>query len=98
MISLKRFYKYGNKMSLDSKYIIQYEGPFGKTELEEQLEQLNGLPNSHGFQHLGYDYIFGETKWSADEEIIEIAKKSTPIQILKSQDTFWNEIYNIRNK
>ena len=82
-------------MSLDSKYLIQYEGPFGKDELENQLKELNDLGNSFGFTLLGYDFIIGEVKHSADEEIIEIVKKSTPIQVLKSQDTFWENIYKI---
>ena len=83
-------------MSLDTRYIIQYEGPFGENELENQLEALNCLSNSFGFEILGYDTIQGEVKNSADEEIIEIVKKSTPIQILSRRDGGrWKEIWSL---
>lgn len=91
-------------MSLDTKYLIQYEGPFGRyqdgrDEWKEQLKKLNALPNSYGFEEIGYDTIIGYVKHSADEEIIGIAKESTPIQILKRQDGgFWDEIFNVKIK
>lgn len=69
-------------MSLDKKYIIQYEGPFGDDELDGQLKKLNSLRNSFGFNRWGYDTIVGEVKHSSDEDIIKISQESTPIQIM----------------
>lgn len=80
-------------MSLDTKYIIQYEGPFGEEEWNTQLKELNELPNSFGFKEFGYETIIGEVKNSADEEIIKIAQESSVIHILKNKGGFWVEIF-----
>ena len=81
-------------MSQDSKYIIQYEGPFSDSEWNGQLKELNAIPNAFEFKEFGYETIIGEVKWSADEEIIKIAKKSSPLQILKRTESYWKDIYN----
>lgn len=83
-------------MSIDSKYIINYQGPFGDTELEDVVEKLNALPSSFGFQKWGYDQIQGETKWSRDDEVIEIALgASTLLQVIRrDDDRRWEVIYN----
>jgi hypothetical protein len=87
-------------MSIDTRYLIQYEGPFGEEEWKEQLDSLNALPNSFGFREFGYETIIGEVKNSADEEVKEIALRSSPTHILKRTDQsgFWVEIYKYKNK
>lgn len=86
-------------MSIDTKYLIQYEGPFGKEEWDTQLKELNSLPNSFGFQEFGYETIIGEVKNSADKEIVEITKKSSVVHVLKSHGGgYWEEIFKFKNE
>lgn len=83
-------------MGLHKKYLITYEGPFGKTELEEQIKELNEV--GWDWKLWDYDIIQGETKSGSDEEIINIARKSTPIQIMKRYDSdFWEKIWSIKD-
>jgi hypothetical protein len=87
-------------MSCDTQYIIQYEGPFGETELLEQLSELNKLDSSYGFRLWGYDTIQGDVKWSADEEIVKIAKKSSVINIISRNDStgYWEDVYMFKQR
>lgn len=83
-------------MGIYKQYIIQYEGPFGETELADQIKELNEV--GWDWKLWDYDTIQGETKFGSDEEIIKIANKSTPIQIMKRyEDSFWEELWNIKN-
>lgn len=80
-------------MSRDAHYIIQLEGPFGDGEKERVIEKLK----PYEFAEWDYDTIQGWTKWARDEEVIEAAKLSSPIQILrKHDDSFWEEIWRCK--
>jgi hypothetical protein len=83
-------------MSILKQYIIQYEGPFGKDELQQQVDALN--EEGFGFKVWHYDTIQGGTQHVSEEKIIEIAKKSTPIQIMRRAESFWEEIWRIKKE
>jgi hypothetical protein len=82
-------------MSLDAKYIVQYEGPFPEKYLENKSKEYG-----HYFSVWGYDTIIGETNHSPDDEIINIAKShGDAIQILRRlDDSCWEEIYRIHKE
>lgn len=83
-------------MSRDRKYLIQLEGPFGDTEVEDVLKKLNDI--GWNFKLWAYDTITGETKWSKDEEVLELIRATTPIQILaRYDDDFWEEIFRYKS-
>lgn len=84
-------------MSLDARYIVQYEGPFGENELEDHIKNLDAVEGSYGFVVLGYDTVMGETKHIPDNEIIKAS--GDPVQIMRREDGgFWKEIYSIKKK
>lgn len=73
-------------MSTSYRYLIQLEGPFGETEVEKVIQELNGLPTETEFKLYGYDTIFGIVNRNHEEEVVKIVTKTTPIQILSCPD------------
>lgn len=83
-------------MSTDSEYLISLEGPFGDGEIEGTLVKLNEMPSSQGFTQLGYATLYGQTKWSHDNEVIEACKTTSVIMILTANENSrrWKVIYD----
>jgi len=85
-------------MSLDSQYIIQYEGPFPKNYLEEKVKEFQDeLPCFEAFV-FGYDTVAIETKHCPDDRVIKLAKKhGDAIQVVaRNEQGRWREIYGFK--
>lgn len=82
-------------MSRDSRYIIQYEGPFPDNYLEQKSKEYGDY-----FDVWGYDTIKGERKYIPDDEIINIAKShGDALQVLRLEDeSKWEIIWEFKNK
>ncbi len=82
-------------MSRDSRYIIQYDGPFPDNYLEEKAKEYG-----YDLDVWGYDTIKGERKYIPDEEIIDIAKShGDAIQVLRKEDEGrWEIIWEYKHE
>jgi hypothetical protein len=73
-------------MSCDSRYIVQYEGPFGTDEIQGYKDSYAKEMAVFDFKDLTYGMFFFETKHCPDEKVIKIAKATGAISVVTNDE------------